>query len=75
MGEVALLAGSGMAVAIPVALAFTRLIKSRLFGLATSDPQTFAGAVIVLGLVAALAGYVPARRATRVDPISALRYE
>jgi predicted permease len=75
MGEVALLAGSGMAVAIPVALALTRLIKSRLFGLATNDPQTFAGAVIVLGVVAALAGYVPARRATRVDPISALRYE
>jgi predicted permease len=75
MGEVAVLAAAGIAVGIPVSLGLTRFVKSRLFGLANTDPATLAGAVIVLVVVASLAGYLPARRATRVDPIDALRYE
>ena len=75
MSEVALLAGLGIAIAIPVSLVLTFFIKSQLFGLSDHDPITFAGAVVMLASVAALAGYLPARRATRVDPITALRYE
>jgi putative ABC transport system permease protein len=75
MGEVALLAAAGMVVAIPVSIGLTHFVKSRLFGLANTDPVTLAGAVVILAAVAALAGYLPARRATRIDPISALRYE
>ncbi len=69
------LVGVGLAVGLPVALAAGRLVSSQLFGLRPSDPATFTLATLSLVAVAALAGYIPARRATRVDPMVALRYE
>ncbi len=57
------------------ALAATRLISSLLFGLAPNDPMTILVAALLMVGVAALAGYLPARRASRVDPMVALRYE
>jgi ABC-type antimicrobial peptide transport system permease subunit len=51
------------------------LISAQLFGLKPTDPLTLIGAAIVLTVVAMLAGYLPARRASRVNPLNALRYE
>jgi predicted permease len=65
----------GVAVGLPVALGGTRLLKSMLFGLGTVDPIVILAAAVSLGIIAALAGLIPARRAMRVDPIVALRYE
>jgi ABC-type antimicrobial peptide transport system permease subunit len=74
-GEVAALAGAGLAIGLPCGYALGRLIQSRLFGLTALDPPTLAGATLILGLTAALAGTLPALRAARVDPSVALRYE
>jgi predicted permease len=65
----------GIAVGVPVALAGTRLIKSMLFGLGAVDPVAIIAACSILAVIAGLAGYIPARRASRVDPMVALRYE
>jgi ABC-type antimicrobial peptide transport system permease subunit len=73
--ETLFLVAIGIAIGLPVALAATRLIKGYLFGLSANDPLTIALAVLVMLAVAALAGYLPARRAASVDPIEALRYE
>jgi ABC-type antimicrobial peptide transport system permease subunit len=70
-----LLAGIGLGIGILGSLAFTRVLSSLLFGVSPRDPVTLAIVAAVLAAVAFIACYVPARRATRVDPVVALRYE
>jgi putative ABC transport system permease protein len=66
---------TGLAIGVPVALALTRALSSVLFGVVRIDALVFALFTLLLALVGALAAYIPARRATRVDPMVALRYE
>jgi len=73
--EVGLLVGVGLLAGIPLAIAGEHWIASLLFGMSPSDPATLAGATVILLGAAALAGYVPARRAAKLDPIVALRHE
>jgi predicted permease len=73
--EVFLLVGLGMVAGFFASLALTRLLRSQLYGLTPHDPATLVCAVAGLTLIACAAGYIPALRASRVDPIRALRYE
>ena len=66
---------AGLVLGVPAALIGAKLISSQLFGLQATDPLTLIGAALVLTIVAMLAGYLPARRAARVNPLHALRYE
>ena len=75
LAQVIRLAALGMAIGLAGALGLTRMLRGLLFGVTPTDPTTFAGVAVLLGAVALLAGYVPARRATKVDPISTLRLE
>ncbi len=73
--ETMLLVAVGIGIGLPVALVSTRLIRSQLFGLEPNDPATICAATLLMLAVSALAGYLPARRAARVDPMEALRHE
>jgi len=73
--ESLLLVVIGIAIGVPAALAATRLIASVLFGVNPADPLTYSLATLLMLAVAGFAGYLPARRATRIDPMVALRYE
>ena len=70
-----LLVALGLAIGIPVALLGARLMSTQLYGVRTYDPLTLAGAILVLSAFAALAGFIPARRAASIEPMHALRTE
>ncbi len=69
------LAALGVVVSLPLVLATTRFASAQLFGISPHDPQRSVAAVLLLAAVAALASFIPARRAAPVDPMVALRYE
>jgi putative ABC transport system permease protein len=70
-----LLAGLGLALGLIAAFGLTRVMASLLFGVSATDPMTYGGLALLLGLIALLACYIPARRATKVNPVTALRAE
>jgi len=73
--EVLWLAGISIGIALPVTLFLTRTLRSQLFGVSSGDPWTFASVTVLLAAVAISAALLPARRAAKVDPMVALRYE
>ena len=75
MGDVVALVTVGLAIGVPAAVALERLVSTMLFGLTNVDAVSIATAVTVLVAVSGVAAYLPARRASRVDPMTALRYE
>jgi predicted permease len=75
MRRALVLVAIGLAIGIPVALLGGRLMRTQLYGVRTYDPLTLAGAVFVLAAFAALAGFIPARRAASIEPMNALRQE
>jgi hypothetical protein len=75
LGQGLRLTAVGLALGLAVALGVTQLLASPLFGISPADPATFAGVALLLVVAAVAACWVPARRATRIDPMAALRYE
>ena len=75
MREVLLLLTVGLAVGVPAAIGLGRYVSSQLYGIQPHDPWIAATTVALLAIVSAAAGLIPAHRASRIDPILALRYE
>jgi macrolide transport system ATP-binding/permease protein len=75
LSQVIVMATVGLAIGMPVALGASRLVESFLFGIKPNDPLALGVAVAILFSAAVLAGYAPARRASRIDPMVALRHE
>jgi putative ABC transport system permease protein len=75
MREVLWLVGLGVTLGLTASWGISRVIGNQLYGITPNDPTTMVGAALALGIVALLAGYIPALRATRVNPMRALRYE
>ena len=75
MREVGAILFAGVMLGLAMALTGARLVRTMLYGLAPNDPWTLAGACVVLLVVGAVAGWIPARRAARVDPMASLRHE
>jgi ABC-type antimicrobial peptide transport system permease subunit len=75
MREGVMLVGVGIAVGLPFVFGLTRFAQSMLFGLSPADPLSLTGAALFLFAVAMVAGFIPARRASKVDPLLALRWE
>jgi ABC-type antimicrobial peptide transport system permease subunit len=73
--ESMLLVTIGLVAGIPLALASTRVLHGFLFGLKSTDPLSLIAVIVLLGMVAAVAGFIPARRAAKIEPMVALRYE
>jgi ABC-type antimicrobial peptide transport system permease subunit len=69
------MAATGIGLGVAGALVLTRLLESLLYGVSPTDPFTFSAVIVTIGMVSAIACYVPARRAMRVDPLDALRAE
>jgi ABC-type antimicrobial peptide transport system permease subunit len=67
--------GLGVLIGIPLVLVFSRLISSQLYGVRQGDPLTICISIVLQAIIAAIATYIPVRRATKVDPMVALRYE
>jgi len=66
---------AGLAIGVPAALGVARLLQSQLYGIGIYDPMSFLGALVLLGASAVLASFIPARRASSLDPIRALRID
>ncbi len=69
------MAAVGLAISVPIALGTSKFVESLLFGMKPNDPLAIALAVMVLVVAALLAGGIPARRASKIDPMTALRHE
>jgi ABC-type antimicrobial peptide transport system permease subunit len=70
-----MLTAIGVAIGLPVALALSGLMRAVFYGIEPHDPLTVIGTILIMLTVAALAAWIPARRAAKVDPMEALRYE
>jgi len=75
MREVLLRSAAGLAIGLPAAWAITRLVETQLFGIRATDPITMVAAVLGIAGVAVVSGYLPAHKATTIDPMLALRFE
>ena len=75
LGEVILLAAAGLAIGLPAAFGASKLVEAFLFDMKPNDPLALAGSVAALVIATILAGYLPARNASRIDPLVAFRQE
>jgi ABC-type antimicrobial peptide transport system permease subunit len=73
--QVLVLAIAGLMIGLQTALGASKLVQSFLFGMKANDPLALIAAVVILMTAVLLAGYVPARKASRIDPVAAIRYE
>ena len=73
--DLAILVSAGIILGVAGALALSRLLASMLYAIKPADPLSYMAAILILGVASALASYMPARRATRIDPMTALRWE